>query len=258
MRIVTFQTETKEARWNDCTFASGAMAAEFWWDKTIAYEQLRILSGKPANHDGATHDDLTTAFKRAGLPVGQCLTSPGTVRLSVRAVQERMKDWSGACIAVNYGLLPRHFSRWDRRFANRKGSHQVFIAGYDTTNDTTWLMDPLGRGNYIGEAIKWADIAKAILRWNGYVYAMVNEGMSVQTYLPNEAVEINKKIKVKPLAKLHNQPSIYSPHVPAKATVSEYDYLGYAVGDSSWIQIAMPHSSTIKVTRWVRKQDTTL
>ena len=173
-RHPTFVTETDEKKWDDCIWAAGAMLIEEWTGRSVDRTALRAASG--AHSAGAT--DLRELRRGAANLLGLDLPASPRLgdRMTWRDLLHRLAHGGGAVVVGWYSSLPSRLSRWDRKLARMDPTaddgHAMFVTDYRPRTGKLWLMDPLGRGDYIGE---WVD-ARVIrdFVWTtswGYIYA---------------------------------------------------------------------------------------
>jgi hypothetical protein len=179
-----FVTETNEAHWEDCTFASGLMLANKaslgkYPATRPEREALRRLSDDLEG--GSNLYDLRLGIERR---YGWTLA---LARLTWAQFLARMARGDGAVIQGIYGGLGEPFVRWDRKFAakGKLAAHAMYAQGHDSAGyrhlddglpRDLVVMDPLGRGPYHGEWVP-ADKVKAFCLGLGYVsVATVRQG----------------------------------------------------------------------------------
>lgn len=158
----TFVTETDEAVWTDCLWASATMFLDAWTrGSAIAdREALRIASG---DHVGGSNLlDLQRGFAAyAGIDLRW--SPAGSDRMGWSDLLDRLAHGGAAVLLGWYALLPEQYTRWDPAFAAKgvgDSGHALFVTDYRPATDELWLMDPLGRGDYAGEWIAEPDLRR--------------------------------------------------------------------------------------------------
>lgn len=155
-----FVTETDERVWEDCTFASGLMAAlNMGIDAPATREEREAL--RLASRDlegGADLGDLRLAFR---VRYGVDLVLPAGWREA--QLFEWLEGLGGVVGQIVYRELGEPWIRWDRKFARRAdgGLHAAYFDHLHPTRGI-FAMDPLGRGDYSGEYIPAQDVVRAL------------------------------------------------------------------------------------------------
>lgn len=169
-----FVTETDEpAPWTDCLWASATMFIDKRTGGQIVpnREDLRVASGDLEG--GSSFPDVVRGG-HALLGLDLVYSPGGGDDLSWEGLLERLATGGGAVVAGHYGSLPPHYTRWDRSFAARElAAHAVYVEQYDPATGLVWLMDPLGRGEYVGEWMRAEELSAFVFRSaDGLVHAM--------------------------------------------------------------------------------------
>jgi hypothetical protein len=179
--VPAFVTETDEAVWSDCLWASATMYldAASGGATVVDREALRDASGDlgPSNLG-----DLDRGVREL---LGQPFPfSPyGGDRMRFRDLLGRLEHGGAAVILGWYSRLSEPYTRWDPGFAAKGevgSGHAMFVTDYQPATGSMWLMDPLGRGDYHGEWIHVDEIEAFI--WSdadGYVYAAATRRVTV-------------------------------------------------------------------------------
>lgn len=170
-----FVTETNEpSPWTDCAWASALMLVNKASANSVyphgkypatreEREALREASGDRTG--GSTFYDV-----RRGIQKRYEWTLPLT-SISELSLRVRLSRGDGAIVAGLYSELPKHYQRWDRKFAAKgdRSTHSVYVQGHDRAGnqhldgpnglvkDIFWC-DPLGRGTYRGEWMPWENL----------------------------------------------------------------------------------------------------
>lgn len=171
-----FVTETDEIVWTDCLWSASTMFLDAWTRGALVAdrEALRAASGDLTG--GSSLGDLRRgAAAYAGLEVRW---SPyGGDPLDWTELLDRLAHGGAAVVLGWYSALPAHYTRWDPRFAGRgegASGHSLFVTDYQPATDSLWLMDPLGRGDYVGEWIAASDLRRFVWTTDeGVLYAAV-------------------------------------------------------------------------------------
>lgn len=158
-----FETQTDQrvpTPWTNCTFAAGAMLVDHWTygQRRTDDVTLRSKSGVPVSQ-GANFAALARAI-RAALELDLRWSEPdasGNADISWAQLRDLLADGGGAAVAGAYGALARHrtvdgkaITRWQ---PGGTFGHAAFVADYRPAERTVWWMDPLGRGDYVGDRI---------------------------------------------------------------------------------------------------------
>lgn len=151
-----FVTEANEPPpWTDCTWASGLMAANKasggkYPSTRAEREALRDASG---DHIGGSNLGNLAAGIHARYGWTLTLDRPAWHTLLLRLARG-----DGAVVQGDYAKLPKHFQRWDTRFAAKPNAfHAAYAQGHDRGGNfhlgpdglptEVFWCDPLGRSD---------------------------------------------------------------------------------------------------------------
>lgn len=170
-----FLSETDEAKWTDCLYASGVMLARdaaqmLPLGLTPAEREALESSDLRPDEQGGSLDDLMVGFDRryGWKPLLRKDVTDATFATDLAG--ER-----GAVVQLIYAKLPVHYRRWDTAFGAKPDSRHSFNARIRSSVDGSlragylWIRDPLGRGTYCGEWIARTDLLIAMHAFNGTV-----------------------------------------------------------------------------------------
>lgn len=161
-----FETQTDQrvpTPWTNCTFAAGAMLVDAW-----TYGRRRTDDVTLRNHSaipvdrGANFAALARAI-RSALGLELRWSEPdrsGNADITWAQLRDLLAAGGGAAVAGSYAALRGHraadgqpIDRWQ---PGGTFGHAVFVTDYRPGEGTVLWMDPLGRGDYVGDRISLA------------------------------------------------------------------------------------------------------
>jgi hypothetical protein len=170
-RTPHFVTETNDAKWDDCEWASAAMLIEKWTGDQIDRRALRAAA-YVASGASSLGDVARGTANMLGLHLR--FSPDGGDPMTWGMLLTRLARGGGAVLEGAYSRMPRWFQRWDRKFAASgpaKSGHAVYVERYEPRRGRVWLMDPLGQGDYRGEWISVWDLRRFAAFSRGLVRA---------------------------------------------------------------------------------------